>query len=89
MCPECKDLIDLFWEYREHFGIDESDDLEKSCEYEDKFREILCRHEGHIIYPDQCGIPEHDYCYRCSKGIVEIENDGDKIKSHARKEGED
>jgi hypothetical protein len=24
-----------------------------------------CRWRGHQLIPDQCGIPDHDYCARC------------------------
>lgn len=36
-------------------------------EIEDAVKAILCRHFGHEIEDDQCGIPEHRYCVWCHK----------------------
>jgi hypothetical protein len=32
---------------------------------EDKGRIVWCQFKGHDYQPDQCGIPEHDYCPWC------------------------
>jgi hypothetical protein len=32
---------------------------------EDMGRGLYCRIKGHDFQPDQCGIPEHDYCIWC------------------------
>lgn len=60
-------MIELFDEYRDSFGIDLEDQLDRACEFEDKFCELICEYRGHDIGPDQCGKPEHDYCYVCKK----------------------
>ena len=70
--PLADDLIALFREYRECFGISDEDfpDEEpqtKQCEFEDKFTEIVCRHRGHDLVPDQCMKVEHDFCINCGK----------------------
>jgi len=66
------ELISLFQEYRENFGITEYDEeypyedpLKLQIEFEDKFAEIVCRNLGHKMVPDHCGKPEHDYCEIC------------------------
>ena len=73
-------LVDLFTDYREFFGLTNSefpDDKpqHKQCDYEEKFLSILCEYYGHDIGPDQCGKPEHDYCYRCMRRRVDIEQE--------------
>jgi hypothetical protein len=60
----------LFKEYRGSFGMEESS--EEQCTFEQKFTELECKLLGHDIGPDQCGIPEHDYCYRCHQLKVDI-----------------
>lgn len=42
-------------------------------EYEDLMIEVICELDGHDIGPDQCGIPEHDLCYRCGTLRTQIE----------------
>lgn len=32
---------------------------------EDQGKDLYCRVKGHEFQPDQCGIPEHDYCVWC------------------------
>jgi hypothetical protein len=75
---ESDKLWSLFNEYREYFGLchrcynqrgekqlDENY-LEKQCEFEQKFAELMCRLIGkHEFESDQCGRPEHDYCVIC------------------------
>ena len=73
-------LVDLFEEYREFFGMANSDFPEdkpqdKQCKYEEEFLDILCEYYGHDIGPDQCGKPEHDLCYRCRRRRVDIERE--------------
>ena len=71
-------LIELFEEYREHFGLTnkefpEMEPQDKQCEFEDKFCELICEIKGHDIISDTCGIPEHDYCFMCNtlKSVIE------------------
>jgi hypothetical protein len=33
---------------------------------------VLCAEYGHVIEHDQCGIPSHQYCAWCLRGIVDI-----------------
>lgn len=71
-------MIALFDEYSEFFGLTSQNfpkykPEEKQCEFEDKFKELICEYRGHYIGPDQCGKPEHDYCYRCGKLRIELE----------------
>ena len=64
-------MIDLFEKYQEFFGMADKDfpgdesPQGKACEFEDRFLELICEHNGHDIVPDQCGKPEHDYCVVC------------------------
>lgn len=30
---------------------------------------LLCKLFGHLVYMDQCGRPEHDYCFSCGKSM--------------------
>lgn len=39
---------------------------------------ILCRHFGHEIIDDQCGIPEHRYCAWCRRPAAHLEADDDQ-----------
>jgi hypothetical protein len=71
-------MIDLFTEHAEFFGLTNADSPDKNpqdrqCDFEDKFRLLICEHKGHDIGPDQCGKPEHDLCYRCRQLRTEIE----------------
>ncbi len=69
-CPLAEDLIKLFYEYRESFGLTNAEfpDMQpqdEQCEFEEKFCEAICKHTGHDFVPDQCGYWHHNYCYRC------------------------
>ena len=71
-------MIELFEEYAKDFGLADAEypcenHQERACEFEEKFRELICEYRGHEIGPDQCGKPEHDFCYRCHKLRTEIE----------------
>lgn len=33
---------------------------------------VLCARGYHRIYPDQCGEPEHDYCWACDKQVGDL-----------------
>jgi len=44
----------------------------------DPIKEIICRHYGHNMVPDQCNRKEHDYCERCGQGREKIENENKK-----------
>ena len=73
-------LVDLFAVYRKLFGLDNSEfpdakPQHKQRDYEQEFLKILCDHYGHDIGSDQCGKPEHDYCYRCMRRRVDIEQE--------------
>ena len=35
-------------------------------------RNILCREYGHDIEHDHCGIPSHQHCIWCHRGIIDI-----------------
>lgn len=70
-------MIELFDDYAECFGLCDHDFpkhnfQERACEFEDKFKSIVCELRGHDIGSDQCAKPEHDYCYRCGKLRSEI-----------------
>jgi hypothetical protein len=72
-------MIDLFNDYAECFGLSDADfpgcaPQHRQCDFEDKFRLLICEHKGHDIGPDQCGKPEHDLCYRCRQLRTEIES---------------
>ena len=72
--------IELFDEYEDYFCLSDADFPDempqtRQCEYVDKFLALICEAKGHAIGPDQCGIPEHDYCYRCRRLRTDIEND--------------
>lgn len=69
---QIKRLVDLFGEYAEYLGVPGAGNLAKACEYEDKFKELLCEFNGHNFVPDQCNIPEHDFCCRCGKTVVAL-----------------
>ena len=58
-------MIDLFIKYRESFGLDDQEDLEKQCKFEDLFAALICEDNGHNMVPDMCGKPEHDICTVC------------------------
>lgn len=32
-----------------------------------KAQKVICLIAGHVPIPDNCGIPEHDYCAWCGK----------------------
>ncbi len=66
-------MIELFHQYSDDFGIEWEECLKSQCEFEDKFNQLICEYKGHEVGPDQCGIPEHDYCCRCRKLRVDIE----------------
>ena len=66
-------MILLFNEYKEDFGLEDPECLQRSCDFEDKFKALICEYEGHDIGSDQCGIPEHDYCYKCGELKTTIE----------------
>jgi hypothetical protein len=62
--------IELYDEYREYFGLSdetfpEDEPQDKQCEFEEKFVQLICAHQGHNIEPDMCGKYNHDFCYRC------------------------
>ena len=76
------EMIELFDKYRDDFGVCNHDFpkgkcQENQCEFEDRFCELICKYMGHTIGPnhrqDQHGKPEHDFCYRCDKLRIEIE----------------
>ena len=76
-----RQMIKLFDDYTEFLGLSDAEFPKdqpqlKQCEFEDKFKELICDYDGHDIGPDQCGIPDHDYCYRCGRMKVDIENTG-------------
>lgn len=62
------ELIDEKYEYPMNGGPD--DDI--LDEIEAAVKAILCRHYGHEIENDQCGIPEHRYCVWCNRLEVGI-----------------
>lgn len=69
----------LFWVYSEDFGLNDDDHLERQCDYEDKFKDILCRHKGfHDMIPDQCMMPHHDLCALCgiTREMIEEQKSG-------------
>lgn len=71
-------MIDLFNAKAEFFGLNNAEfptmqPEDEQCEFELKFRELICDYSGHDIGPDQCGKPEHEYCYRCHKLRTELE----------------
>jgi hypothetical protein len=39
---------------------------------EEAVNAILCAKYGHVIEHDQCGIPSHQYCVWCHRGIIDI-----------------
>jgi hypothetical protein len=68
--PVIEQMIELFDEYSGYLGLADTNFPEmhpqgKQCEFEDRFNELVCKYRGHDIGPDQCGKPEHDFCYRC------------------------
>ena len=70
-------MISLFNAYSEDFGLTDAefpDDKpeERQCDFRDKFNALICCHKGHDIGPDQCGKPEHDFCYRCRALRIEL-----------------
>jgi len=72
------ELEAVFWEFSESFGLSDSDFPNSNyqsdqCEFEDKFKAILCRHKGHKLIPDQCGMMPHDFCGVCNVRREEIE----------------
>ena len=82
MCPMCKDLVALFEEYRWDLG---HESLERSCEYEDKFCEVICKYEGHeVVIQDSSYRPADDRCDMCNKRFDDIERSGEKVKSNER-----
>lgn len=79
---KCKleEVVELFQTYQEDFGLCDHDfpgegHTDRQCEFEVKFCEWICGVLGHDVGPDQCGKPEHDYCYRCNRMRTEIEGD--------------
>jgi hypothetical protein len=45
------------------FGDDTEDEREN---FQDKFAALYCQYYGHQeLVPDQCRMPNHDYCPRC------------------------
>lgn len=73
-------MIALFDSHAEYFGL--SDDQfpdhqpqNRQCDFEDQFKALVCEYKGHDIGPDQCGKPEHDFCYRCHKLKTVIEQE--------------
>ena len=82
MCPMCEELVALFTEYRWDLG---HDSLERACEYEDQFCEIICKYEGHkVVIQDLPHRPAYDRCDVCDKRFDDIERSGDKVKSNER-----
>ena len=74
------ELVKLFLEYREYFGVSEFDKsypdenpLERQCDFENKFAEVFCNSRGHELVPDQCGKPEHDFCVMCNQTRESLE----------------
>lgn len=82
LCSEIElvdELIELFQEYRENFGISEYDTnypdenpLTLQSQFEDKFASTICKYQGHKFVPDHCGLPQHDYCDVCKIRREEI-----------------
>lgn len=74
------EFVALFDEYRDYFGLTnaefpEMEPEDKQCDYEIKVCELICKYKGHDIGPDQCGKPEHDYCYRCQRMKTDIQSE--------------
>lgn len=87
------ELEKLFWDHNENFGLSDVDFPEErpqddQVDFEEKFKEILCRYKGHKLIPDQCGMVTHDYCCVCGSRREEI-NDGVVTNCHGEitKEG--
>lgn len=72
-------MIRLFEDCQNDFGLEDGICLETQCYFEDKFLLLICEYKGHDIGPDQCGILEHDYCYRC--GLMKSSIESGHIKS--------
>ena len=62
----------LFRNCRKHFGSPEARSRAEQLEYVDLFASLVCEYLGHDVIPDQCGIPEHDYCTMCHERIGEL-----------------
>ena len=58
----CDEVLDEKYDY----PMDGSDDALHD-KIETVVKDILCGHYGHDIDFDQCGIPEHRYCYLCGR----------------------
>ena len=63
----------LFGDYREHFGLDDQDNLESKCDFEPEFAKLICQFEGHNLVPDHCGKPEHYFCTMCNVRREELD----------------
>lgn len=54
----------LFERHRESLACADREDLDQ---FDQAFCELACRYLGHTLGPDQCNMPEHDFCYRCQQ----------------------
>lgn len=75
---ECvNDMIALFHEYSDYFGITDYEfpDVgpeDKQIEFEDKFRDLICLYRGHRVIQDGSLTEEHDFCLECGRLEAEI-----------------
>ena len=83
------EMIALFKHYQEDFGLDDEENLERQCDFEDKFMLLICKHNGgHVMVQDQCGMPHHDYCVNCTQRREELGDEAGPLSGRFQLESE-